>query len=158
MTAMIDQSWYIRPEGVPERRAAGGVVVRCGEDCRVYVALAREQGSLALILPKGGVEKGETELAAARREIAEETGLTALTFLEDLGVRERLSSNRKRWTCCRYFLFVTDQVEGRPTDAKRRYLSPVWHALDELPRLFWPEQRELIVVNRERILAAVRVR
>jgi 8-oxo-dGTP pyrophosphatase MutT (NUDIX family) len=120
------------------------------------VAFAREQSSPDHVLPKGGVDDDETELDAARREIAEEIGLTSLTLLDDLGVRERLSGNKKRWTRCRYFLFLTDEYDGQPSDTKRRYVGPVWFLLDKLPQLVWPEQRELIESNRERIVAAVR--
>ena len=38
---MVDETWYERPEDVPEDISAGGIVVRREED-RVYVALARE--------------------------------------------------------------------------------------------------------------------
>ncbi len=145
----IDASWYERPEEVSERLAAGGVVVRV-EGERLKVALVREAGLDRTILPKGGVEVGEDLLEAAKREIAEEAGLNDLTMVIKLGVLERLTYKKNRWTLTHYFLFSTDQVEGTPTDEGHDYRLE-WHDLDLLPPMFWPEQRALIETNKETI-------
>lgn len=146
----IDESWYEHPNNkVSERLAAGGVVVRA-EGERLKVALVREAGLDRVILPKGGVEAGEDVLAAARREIEEEAGLAELEMVLKLGVRERLSYNKKRWTVTHYFLFSTAQVEGTPSDDAHDYKLE-WHDLDDLPPMFWSEQRALIETNRETI-------
>ena len=62
-------------------QAAGGVVV--DETGRVLVL--RRPSRDEVRLPKGHVEKGETHLEAALREVAEESGYTGLTVLADLG-------------------------------------------------------------------------
>jgi len=147
---VIDESWYIRPPGVSERTSAGGVVVRA-EGGRVFVALTRERDFSDYILPKGQVAEGETPEQAARREIEEEAGLTGLALLEELGVRERLNFRKRFWTRTCYFLFATDQLAGKPTDGHHEYVLE-WFPIDELPSLFWPEQRELIETNRDRII------
>lgn len=151
----VDDSWYVRPPGVPERISAGGVVARVVDGC-VYVALTREVGLSAYVIPKGGVETGETLEQAAHREILEEAGLGNLTLIEKLGVRERLDVHKKRWIISHYFLFLTDQTLGEPSDVEHHY-DPGWFPLDDLPELFWPEQRELIETNREKIVRLVRV-
>jgi 8-oxo-dGTP pyrophosphatase MutT (NUDIX family) len=149
---MIDESWYVRPpEGVTDRTSAGGVVARRGDDGRVLVALSRLGGGGDCFLPKGGVEEGETLEQAARREIAEEVGITDLTLLAPLGSRSRLNWNRKRWITTHYFLFRTGQAEGRPTDDAHDYRL-VWAPLDDLPPIYWPEQRRLVEESRETIL------
>jgi len=149
----IDDSWYVRPaQGVTDRTSAGGVVVRRRPgDGAVLVALSRLGAGDDCFLPKGGVEKGETVEQAARREIAEEAGLTGLTLLAPLGARSRLNWNRKRWITTHYFLFRTDQEEGRPTDPRQQY-QLVWAPLDALPPIVWPEQRQLIEGARETVL------
>lgn len=43
--------------------------------------------------PKGAVEEGESEEEAARRELAEETGLHELEYIDDLGTYEREASS-----------------------------------------------------------------
>ena len=145
----IGASWYERPQGVPERLAAGGVVVRT-EGERLKVALVREAGLGRVILPKGGVDEGESIIEAAEREIAEEAGISDLRMVLKLGVRERLSYNKKRWTVTHYFLFSTQQVAGTPTDEGHDYALE-WHDLDLLPPMFWPEQRALVETNKETI-------
>jgi 8-oxo-dGTP pyrophosphatase MutT (NUDIX family) len=145
----IDESWYVKPEGIPERTSAGGVVTRV-RDGRVYIALTREKGLSAYVIPKGGVEPGETLLEAALREIREEAGLSALRLITKLGVRERLDVHKERWIVAHYFLFVTDRDFEEPADRANHY-DPGWFPLDDLPELFWPEQRELLEMNREKI-------
>ena len=144
----IDPTWYVRPPGVPERLAAGGVVVRA-EGGRVLVALTRNADRSDYILPKGGVERRETLEDAARREITEEAGIERLTLLDSLGTRGRLNFNRKRWTTTHYFLFRTDQVDFDRTEGGG--YKPGWFPIDDLPQMFWPEQRELIESNQTKI-------
>jgi ADP-ribose pyrophosphatase YjhB (NUDIX family) len=139
---MIDESWYRRPEGVGEHVSAGGIVVR-SEYGRLLLALVHEAGHDSFVLPKGHVDAGEDTEEAARREIAEEAGLTDLRLVADLGVRERLNFARTSWKKTRYYLFLTDQVSGTPRDLKHTH-SADWFPLDALPPLYWPEQAELI--------------
>ena len=61
----------------PASRAAGAVVFRRGErGIRILVLRAYKNWDF----PKGTIEPGEEDLAAARREVAEETGLGELDF------------------------------------------------------------------------------
>lgn len=56
------------------------------------IALVRNRKETLWFFPKGHVEPGETDEDAARREIHEETGLTDLELIDDLGsyVRPRI--------------------------------------------------------------------
>ncbi len=147
----IDASWYRRPEGIKRRTSAGGIVLRhSGHEW--LVAVARERNPRVLILPKGGVESGESLEKAARREIEEETGLWDLTLVGPIGQRSRLSMNRKRWVTIHYFLYTTPQEIGIPVDAAKHPFAPEWFSFDSLPQLYWPEQHELLVSQRDRIL------
>ena len=150
---MIDESWYKRPSGVSDRTSSGGVVVRIA-DGQIYVALVGELGLTERVLPKGGVEAGESLEEAARREIEEEAGLSSLELIEKLGVRGRLSYDKVCWITTHYFLFVTEQVEGTPTDVEHHY-ELAWHPIGELPAIFWQEQRELIETNRDKIVGLI---
>ena len=151
---MIDNSWYIRPKGLPESYAAGGVVVRWDGE-QALIALARERGFDDYVLPKGHVEAGEDIEHAARREVEEEVGISKLQLVEKLGIKERLDFEKKEWKVTHYFLYVTDQVEAVPTDAEH-HASMAWVPLDPLPDFFWPEQRALIRENACRIWEAGR--
>ncbi len=151
---MIDESWYKRPPGVSDRTSAGGIVARIA-DGQIYVALVGELGLTERVLPKGGVEPGESLEVAAQREIEEEAGLSSLELIEKLGTRARLSYDRVCWITTHYFLFVTEQVEGTPTDVEHHY-EPAWHPIGALPAIFWPEQRELIETNRDKITELIK--
>lgn len=150
---LIDNTWYQRPPGVLQHIAAGGVVARRA-GAQVLVALAREKHGADYVLPKGHVEDGEQLEAAARREIMEETGLQDLQLLESLGSAERLDFSRKAWKITHYFLYLTAETDGVPTDAAH-HSGVWWFALQALPQLFWPEQQALLADNIARIEAAV---
>lgn len=76
--------------GITRIRAAGGIVL--GD--RAEVAMVRHKNGMnTWFFPKGRVELGEEEETTARREVEEETGLSDLEFLGDLGTYERYHMN-----------------------------------------------------------------
>lgn len=142
----IDKSWYKKPKDVNSRTSAGGIVVRAGKK-HIWLALARAIKKPDYILPKGGVEKGETLEQAAQREIEEEAGFKELVPLASLGSLERLTYDKKNWVTTHYFLFLTNEKKVQPTEDKR-YAQPEWFKLHKLPEnFFWPEQQKLVVSN-----------
>lgn len=58
-------------------------------DSGTIAMVRREGGSGAWLFPKGCIDGDETDEAAARREIHEETGLTNLELIDDLGTYTR---------------------------------------------------------------------
>ena len=106
-------------------------------------------------LPKGRCEPGENLQCAARREIKEEAGISDLTYVEKLGVYERLNYTKKSWKVIHYFLFQTEQIEGVPTDTKHAY-SCEWFPLDALATILWPEQIEVMEKLRHQIFKSIR--
>lgn len=65
--------------------SAGGIVL----GTHGTIALVRNRPGTDWFFPKGTLEGEESAEDAAVREIAEETGLTTLEFLDDLGAYER---------------------------------------------------------------------
>lgn len=148
-TMQPDESFYRKPRDIPVRISSGGVVTRV-ENGNILIALTREVQLTDYVLPKGGVQEGETLEGAARREILEEAGLAELRLMEKLGIGEHLNIEKTRWIRAHYFLFLTGQVSARPTDTDNHF-GVGWFPLDGLPPMSWRDQRELIVSGRDRI-------
>lgn len=111
-----------------ETESAGGVVLDGGG--RVLVV---SQHGTSWSLPKGHVEAGEDLLAAARREIREESGLTRLELVGPLGTyrRHRISAgggeDPSELKTIHMFLFRTDEETLRPLDRdnpEARWVEP----------------------------------
>lgn len=108
-------------------RSAGAVVFRRGErGVRVLVLRAFKNWDF----PKGLVEPGEEQLACAKREVAEETGLGDLDFPFGDEYRETLPYAGNK--VARYYLAETGEVEvvlpvstelGRPEHHEYRWVS-----------------------------------
>lgn len=126
------------------------------EGQKIKIALIRDKKFSDFMIPKGGIEPGESLAKAAKREIGEETGLGKINFLVRLGQKQRLSFEKTLWTITDYFLFITEQVCGKQCLEKGEEDYVVeWFDLDNLPAFFWPEQRLLITENCQKIKKAV---
>ena len=97
--------------------SAGGVVLnRAGQ-----VLIVNQKGT-SWSLPKGHVEEGEDALAAARREIHEESGVTDLVYEGECGSYGRYKigadggEDESEFKTIRMFLFTTVQSVLKPTD------------------------------------------
>lgn len=97
--------------------SAGGIVVNARGEFLVV-----SQHGTSWSLPKGHVEEGEDLLAAARREIYEESGVTRLVLVRALGSYERQRISRtggddpSELKRIHMFLFTTDEEALRPVD------------------------------------------
>jgi hypothetical protein len=69
-----------------------------------------------------------------------------------LGASQRLNFKRDRWITVHYYLFLTRQKGGQPTDQDHLYHCE-WFRLDNLPEFFWPDQRQLVLDALPRIHA-----
>lgn len=67
-------------------KTAGGIVI--GESGTILMVRHRVSNG-AWLFPKGHIEDDETDEEAARREVAEEGGITDLELLDDLSTYER---------------------------------------------------------------------
>ena len=98
---------------------AGGVVLN-----RDGLVLVVNQGNRAWSLPKGHIEPGEDALAAAKREIHEESGVIDLTLIRELGSYDRYKigqdggDDTSEFRTITMFLFTTAQMELKPIDPK----------------------------------------
>ena len=111
----------------PAPRAAGAVVFR-RSDRGIRILLLRAYKNWDF--PKGLVEPGESELAAARREVEEETGLADLDYPFGEEFKETLPYSGNK--VARYYLAETDAEKlelpvspelGRPEHHEYRWVS-----------------------------------
>lgn len=102
-------------------RAAGGIVINRETGMVLVVSQRGDSWSL----PKGRLEASEDDLTAARREIAEETGVTELELLqsEPIAVYDRhaiayggAGENKNVLKTIVIFLFATSQSALAPAD------------------------------------------
>ncbi len=102
-----------------ETRSAGGVVLNAGGQVLVV-----SQHGTSWSLPKGHMEEGEDALAAARREIYEESGVTSLRLVRDLGSYGRFKlgadggEDRSEFKTIFMFVFETEETELKPVDVE----------------------------------------
>ena len=68
-------------DALPDRRGVG-IVLLNGND-QVFVAQRLDNPEPAWQMPQGGIDKGEEPLAAAWRELYEETGVKSAVLLEE---------------------------------------------------------------------------
>ena len=97
--------------------SAGGVVL----NNKGSVLVVSQRGT-SWSLPKGWVEKGETYLEAAKREIYEESGISELSLVKELGSYQRYKigpdggDNLSDLKTIHMFLFKTGQNKLAPLD------------------------------------------
>ena len=99
-------------------KSAGGVIL----NPEGLIVIVSQRGT-SWSLPKGHIDEGEDLLTAAKREVLEETGISELTFVKELGTYERYrggivpgtddTTELKEITL---YLFKTEQVELCPQD------------------------------------------
>ncbi len=98
-------------------QSAGGVVL----NPRGQVLVVNQNGN-SWSLPKGHLDPDEGALAAAKREIHEESGVRELVYLGDLGTYERYkigrdaTEDRSERKTITLFLFRTSQTALKPLD------------------------------------------
>jgi ADP-ribose pyrophosphatase YjhB (NUDIX family) len=112
--------------------SAGGIVVSS------LGVLVVNQNHDSWSLPKGHRESGETDEQAARREIQEESGVSQLDLVEDLGSYERfqialggVGENTRQLKSIHLFLFSTVQLELHPEDPANPEAK--WVGIDTVP-------------------------
>lgn len=100
-------------------QSAGGIIMNPNGEILVV-----SQHGNSWSLPKGHIESGESLLDAAKREIHEESGITELKFIRELGTYERFKigknggEDKSELKQITMFLYHTTQWELKPTDSE----------------------------------------
>jgi ADP-ribose pyrophosphatase YjhB (NUDIX family) len=108
---------YDKLKWMKKTHSAGGVVTN--SEGKVLVV---SQHGTSWSLPKGHIDPGEDAVAAAKREIYEESGVRDLEFIRELGTYERHKigvngdDDRSELKVITMFLFKTKEKLLRPVD------------------------------------------
>lgn len=125
-------------------RSAGGAVVRDHEVIVVVPVKRDAQYRRVLALPKGHLDDGETEEAAATREVTEETGVTA-ELIDKLGDVEYTYDRRGRRRNKRVAFYLFEYRSGKLEDHDQEIEVARWMPLEQAAQeLSYPGEREIV--------------
>tara|TARA_B100000029_G_scaffold510530_1_gene602233 strand:- start:331 stop:759 length:429 start_codon:yes stop_codon:yes gene_type:complete len=123
-------------------QCAGGIVINNNQEVAIV-----NQNYDSWSLPKGHVDKGESILDAAIREIYEETGITDLKLIKSLGDYGRYKigldgeNDKSEFKTINIFLFTSNQKELKPIDPHNPEAK--WIAFDKVENfLTHPNDKE----------------
>jgi len=128
-------------------RSAGGVVFRRDGVRPAILLLRHESGKW--MLPKGTIEHGETPEVVALREVREETGISKVRVVADLG-EERYhffwrSEDAYYDKTVRYYLLEFLGGEEAAPQSEEGFVACEWVTLDDaLDRIKYKETREVV--------------
>lgn len=135
--------------------SAGGIIVRTYRGVR-QVLMVRDMNG-AWTFPKGKIEKGETRLAAALREISEEVGLHGLTKICLLPkLRYVYKRNGSVDKTVYYFLFQYDGKETPVAQAEEGLSEASWFPFTwALKETGYPDSNTPLLIKAQKILETV---
>ncbi|MBQ8861177.1 MAG: NUDIX domain-containing protein [Clostridia bacterium] len=107
-------------------KSCGAVVFTRDNASIKYVIIESKEGIFGF--PKGHVEKNETELETARREILEETGLK-VEFLENFRAEDAYPFQRKGETRMKQVVYFLAEFSGQVPVAQESELNNI-HLMD----------------------------
>ncbi len=94
--------------------SAGGVVFRITNENLLFLLLGFKKRKI-WCLPKGLIEKGESEVEAAQREVEEETGINDIKLIDKIGAisYKFWLRGRRYHKTVHFYLFETKQETAR---------------------------------------------
>jgi len=114
---------------VPFERSAGAIVFRHDDGNTLYLLLnypGRSSSGDYWDLPKGNIERGEKPIETARREIAEETGLTDIVFAEGFMKWIRYFYRAKGKMVSKIVTFYLAETKSRDVTISYEHTGYVW--------------------------------
>jgi len=126
--------------------SGGGVVMNSKGQILVV-----NQNANSWSLPKGHIDKAEDARAAAVREIKEESGVTDLEFIQELGSYQRYKiglngddEDKTELKTIQMFLYKTEQRDLKPED--KHHPEARWVNVEDVERLLThPKDKEFFL-------------
>jgi bis(5'-nucleosidyl)-tetraphosphatase len=138
------------------KTSAGGLLVSSLEDPRVLLMYRVHGDKDAWKTPKGGVERGESKRRAAKREVAEESGLTHVKIVGSLGNMQyfKHEKNRLREKTVHLFLMLNKDGESAIAPGEgERFVTCEWLPFDEAIARVTQKQARAVIARAQRLLA-----
>lgn len=129
---------------MPDEQASGFILFREFLPHREYLIIREGRGG-HWGFPKGHIEAGEDEMAAAQREVAEEVGITRLIVQPGFAERIPYRFPRGGRLVDKEVVLFLAQVDEDGIPGQGEVEALVWLPLAEaLARLTYPEQQEAL--------------
>jgi len=124
---------------MPQEKSAGAIILFKNEEIEYLLlqyASKRGNDKSYWDLPKGHVEKGETEVDTVKREVKEETGLSSLEFIKGFRREIKYFFRFEGKTIFKIVAFYLAEVKSKEIAISEEHLSYTWlpykQALDKL--------------------------
>jgi 8-oxo-dGTP pyrophosphatase MutT (NUDIX family) len=114
---------------MPTERSAGAIVFRREGSVVKYLLLRK--GPTYWDLPKGNIDKGEDEQAAAERETKEETGLTDIKILPDFKEKTSYFYKREGQTIYKEVVFFLAETKNADVKISWEHEGFGWFVYEE---------------------------
>jgi len=152
----------VSPESLPYRPCVGVMVLNRAGLVWAGRRIAEADGEVAGTdrlwqMPQGGIDKGEEPLAAARRELYEETGMRTVTLLAEapgwinydlpahlvgIALKGRFRGQAQRWYAFRFEGADSEiAINPPPGGHAAEFDAWAWKPMAELPELIVPFKR-----------------
>ncbi|OGG02437.1 hypothetical protein A2Z33_05255 [Candidatus Gottesmanbacteria bacterium RBG_16_52_11] len=136
-------------------KSAGGVVICRRGNTRLVLIITDMNGQLTF--PKGEVAPGETDQAAAEREVREETGVMSLKLIIRLGsIKYTYRRGELIKKTVHYFLFETDYIHNLVPQTNEGISKVSWIRLSSLRSRIGYQDTNLKLVDSVLRLAGIR--
>ncbi|MDP2641026.1 MAG: bis(5'-nucleosyl)-tetraphosphatase [Candidatus Yanofskybacteria bacterium] len=136
-------------DGVWREKSAGAVIVRMEQQVPFFLLLhypsARRAKREYWDLPKGHMEKGETEQETARREVEEETGLSDIVFEESFREPIHYTFQFQEKRISKTVIFFLARTNQEQVKISHEHVGYIWLPYEEaLERLTFANARRVL--------------
>ena len=119
---------------MPIERSAGAIIIRKDKGRNLYLLLHYPTGARTpndfWDLPKGHIERGETETEAAMREVREETGLKNIKILNNFKETIKYFFKKENKTIFKTVVFYLAETTEKKVQISREHIGYKWLLYD----------------------------